>query len=56
MTIIAPARHQETATDPRDPLGRLERFFDPGTVLPLHSRDKSGVLAAVGEVAVEVGR
>ncbi|MGW5385967.1 acyl-CoA carboxylase subunit beta [Nocardia sp. NPDC003963] len=50
MTIIAPARHQETATDPRDPLGRLQRFFDPGTVLPLHSRDKSGVLAAVGEV------
>lgn len=50
MTTIAPARHQETATDPRDPLGRLQRFFDPGTVLPLHPRDKSGVLAAVGEV------
>ncbi|WP_039823520.1 acyl-CoA carboxylase subunit beta [Nocardia testacea] len=50
MTTIAPARHQETATDPRDPLGRLQRFFDPGTVLPLHARDKSGVLAAVGEV------
>ncbi|MGW0182887.1 acyl-CoA carboxylase subunit beta [Nocardia sp. NPDC003345] len=50
MTIMAPARHQETATDPRDPLGRLQRFFDPGTVLPLHPRDKSGVLAAIGEV------
>lgn len=50
MTTIAPARHQETATDPRDPLGRLQRFFDPGTALPLHARDKSGVLAAVGEV------
>ncbi|WP_063127758.1 acyl-CoA carboxylase subunit beta [Nocardia fusca] len=50
MTTIAPARHQDTATDPRDPLGRLQRFFDPGTVLPLHARDKSGVLAAVGEV------
>ncbi|WP_280419232.1 acyl-CoA carboxylase subunit beta [Nocardia carnea] len=50
MTTMAPARHEETATDPRDPLGRLQRFFDPGTVLPLHPRDKSGVLAAVGEV------
>ncbi|MFD4407826.1 acyl-CoA carboxylase subunit beta [Nocardia sp. NPDC058499] len=50
MTTMAPARHQETETDPRDPLGRLQRFFDPGTVLPLHPRDKSGVLAAVGEV------
>ncbi|WP_280402805.1 acyl-CoA carboxylase subunit beta [Nocardia carnea] len=50
MTTMAPARHQETATDPRDPLGRLQRFFDPGTVLPLHPRDKSGVLAAIGEV------
>ncbi|MFG1792076.1 acyl-CoA carboxylase subunit beta [Nocardia sp. NPDC049149] len=50
MTIMAPASYQETATDPRDPLGRLQRFFDPGTVLPLHPRDKSGVLAAIGEV------
>ncbi|NKY36844.1 acyl-CoA carboxylase subunit beta [Nocardia speluncae] len=50
MTIMAPARRQETAVDPRDPLGRLQRFFDPGTVLPLHPRDKSGVLAAIGEV------
>ncbi|MEU4343191.1 carboxyl transferase domain-containing protein [Nocardia sp. NPDC023852] len=49
MTIIAPFQ-QETATDPRDPLGRLQRFFDPGTLLPLHPRDKSGVLAAIGEV------
>ena len=49
MTIIAPAFH-DTTTDPRDPLGRLQRFFDPGTVLPLHPRDKSGVLAAIGEV------
>ncbi|MFE2999344.1 acyl-CoA carboxylase subunit beta [Nocardia sp. NPDC059246] len=49
MTIMAPA-HADTATDPRDPLGRLQRFFDPGTVLPLHPRDKSGVLAAIGEV------
>ncbi|WP_067823062.1 acyl-CoA carboxylase subunit beta [Nocardia inohanensis] len=49
MTIMAPA-HADTNTDPRDPMGRLQRFFDPGTVLPLHPRDKSGVLAAIGEV------
>ncbi|MFE3758531.1 acyl-CoA carboxylase subunit beta [Nocardia tengchongensis] len=49
MTIMAPA-HADTTTDPRDPLGRLQRFFDPGTVLPLHPRDKSGVLAAIGEI------
>ncbi|NKY89428.1 acyl-CoA carboxylase subunit beta [Nocardia veterana] len=49
MTIMAPAQADAT-TDPRDPLGRLQRFFDPGTVLPLHPRDKSGVLAAIGEV------
>ncbi|ONM48640.1 acyl-CoA carboxylase subunit beta [Nocardia donostiensis] len=50
MTILAPAYQADTATDPRDPLGRLQRFFDPGTILPLHPRDKSGVLAAIGEV------
>ncbi|MFF0494634.1 acyl-CoA carboxylase subunit beta [Nocardia sp. NPDC003482] len=49
MTIMAPA-HADAVADPRDPLGRLQRFFDPGTVLPLHPRDKSGVLAAIGEV------
>ncbi len=49
MTITAPA-HANASADPRDPLGRLQRFFDPGTVLPLHPRDKSGVLAAIGEV------
>jgi acetyl-CoA/propionyl-CoA carboxylase carboxyl transferase subunit len=47
---MAPAFQPETTTDPRDPLGRLQRFFDPGTVLPLHPRDKSGVIAAIGEV------
>ncbi|WP_067654942.1 acyl-CoA carboxylase subunit beta [Nocardia harenae] len=50
MTIMAPAFQPDTATDPRDPLGRLQRFFDPGTLLPLHPRDRSGVLAAIGEV------
>ncbi|GAA5058039.1 acyl-CoA carboxylase subunit beta [Nocardia callitridis] len=46
----APALQQQTSTDPRDPLGRLQQFFDPGTVVGLHPRDKSGVLAAIGEV------
>ncbi|TSE00118.1 acyl-CoA carboxylase subunit beta [Skermania sp. ID1734] len=50
MTILAPAAKQDQATDPRDPLARLQRFFDAGTVKPLHSRDRSGVLAAIGEV------
>ncbi|WP_327114209.1 acyl-CoA carboxylase subunit beta [Nocardia sp. NBC_01730] len=50
MTIIAPAFPEEATADPRDPVGRLHRFFDPGTILPLHPRDKSGVLAAIGEV------
>ncbi|GAB2706722.1 acyl-CoA carboxylase subunit beta [Nocardia thraciensis] len=49
MTTMVPAQADAT-TDPRDPLGRLQRFFDPGTVLPLHPRDKSGALAAIGEV------
>ncbi|RJO69019.1 acyl-CoA carboxylase subunit beta [Nocardia panacis] len=50
MTIIAPAFSAQTETDPRDPLGRLRRFFDPGTMLLMHPRDRSGVLAALGAV------
>ncbi len=50
MTILAPAHRAEATTDPRDPLLRLQRFFDPGTVVPLHERDSSGALAAIGEV------
>lgn len=50
MTTLA---HEATAAeslDPRDPLLRLQTFFDPGSVKPLHERDKSGVLAASGTV------
>jgi acetyl-CoA/propionyl-CoA carboxylase carboxyl transferase subunit len=36
--------------DPRDPEGRLRRFFDPGSVTLLAPRDTSGVLAARGTV------
>lgn len=50
ITAPAPASQAETTTDIRDPLGRLMRFFDPGTVVALHPSDKSGVLAALGEV------
>ena len=50
MTILDPATLRETSVDPRDPLARLEKLFDPGSLELLHTRDKSGVLAAVGDV------
>ncbi|MCW2698509.1 MAG: carboxyl transferase [Blastococcus sp.] len=40
-----------TATDPRDPQDRLERFFDAGSMSLLVSRDTSGVMAARGTVS-----
>jgi acetyl-CoA/propionyl-CoA carboxylase carboxyl transferase subunit len=40
-----------TATDPRDPEDRLERFFDDGSMSLLVSRDTSGVMAARGTVS-----
>ncbi|MEU5843211.1 carboxyl transferase domain-containing protein [Rhodococcus sp. NPDC047139] len=50
MTILDPATLRETPVDPRDPLARLENLFDPGSLELLHVRDKSGVLAAIGDV------
>ncbi|MBD0323657.1 MAG: acyl-CoA carboxylase subunit beta [Aldersonia sp.] len=50
MTILAPTHKTESMTDPRDPQARLERFFDAGTVTLLHPRDRSGVLAGIGDV------
>ncbi len=38
------------APDPRDPEGRLARFFDEGSMQVLRPRDTSGVLAARGTV------
>ena len=50
MTILAPVNRASSSTDPRDPLVRLEKLFDAGTTVPLHRRDKSGILAASGEI------
>lgn len=49
MTIMAPETAAESL-DPRDPLLRLNTFFDDGSVELLHERDRSGVLAAAGTV------
>src|SRR6202789_2261239 len=49
MTTLAPEAVDESL-DPRDPLLRLSRFFDDGSVELLHERDRSGVLAAAGTV------
>jgi len=37
-------------TDPRDPELRLERLFDPATLVSLHARDSSGAFAARGRI------
>ncbi|WP_137874058.1 carboxyl transferase domain-containing protein [Rhodococcus sp. Q] len=50
MTILDPITRSDTQLDPRDPLARLEKLFDAGTTVALHPRDKSGVLAASGEI------
>src|SRR6266536_3355531 len=48
MTAVAD-RH-DTEIDPRDPVLRLEKLFDPGTMELLRPRDDSGVVAARGRV------
>jgi acetyl-CoA/propionyl-CoA carboxylase carboxyl transferase subunit len=49
MTTLAPEAIDESL-DPRDPLLRLSRFFDNGSIELMHERDRSGVLAASGTV------
>jgi len=49
MTTLVPEAVDESL-DPRDPLLRLRRFFDDGSIELLHERDRSGVLAAAGNV------
>jgi acetyl-CoA/propionyl-CoA carboxylase carboxyl transferase subunit len=41
MTTLAPDAVHESL-DPRDPLLRLSRFFDDGSIELLHERDRSG--------------
>ncbi len=36
--------------DPREPLARLSALMDPGTAVPLHGTDTSGVLAVRGRI------
>ncbi|MBY6411476.1 acyl-CoA carboxylase subunit beta [Rhodococcus sp. BP-252] len=50
MTILSPVTRSGSSTDPRDPVARLEKLFDAGTMVPLHDRDKSGLLAASGDI------
>ena len=51
MTLTAepPVAPAETV-DPRDPEIRLAKLLDPGSVKPLHERDRSGVFAVRGTV------
>jgi acetyl-CoA/propionyl-CoA carboxylase carboxyl transferase subunit len=46
MTALA----QSVEVDPRDPVLRLEKLFDAGTMELLHPRDDSGVVAARGRI------
>jgi acetyl-CoA/propionyl-CoA carboxylase carboxyl transferase subunit len=48
--MTALAHPPATELDPRDPVLRLEKLFDPGTMELLQPRDDSGVVAARGRV------
>jgi acetyl-CoA/propionyl-CoA carboxylase carboxyl transferase subunit len=48
MTTLAPP--PVTELDHRDPVARLEKLFDPGTMQLLRPRDDSGVVVARGQV------
>ncbi|MEO8851830.1 MAG: carboxyl transferase domain-containing protein [Allobranchiibius sp.] len=52
MTTTHPAAAAATgdAPDPRDPLTRLNTFFDDGSVGLISAQDRSGMLAATGTV------
>ncbi len=49
-THPAPAPATGDAPDPRDPLTRLNTFFDEGSVELISEQDRSGMLAAAGTV------
>src|SRR6478752_4976467 len=46
----AAPRPAPRALDPREPLVRLSALMDPGSVVPLHGNDTSGVVAARGRI------
>jgi acetyl-CoA/propionyl-CoA carboxylase carboxyl transferase subunit len=48
--MTALAHPPVTELDPRDPVLRLEKLFDEGTMELLHPRDDSGVVAARGHI------
>lgn len=50
-THPAPSATDGNPPDPRDPLTRLNTFFDEGSVELLSEQDRSGMLAAAGTVA-----
>jgi len=50
VSAVTATRPDTGAQDPRDPLLRLQQFFDPGTVEVLSERDDSGMLAGRGLV------
>ena len=50
MTAIAATDAPAPVEDPRDPLLRLARLFDEGTVQLITPQDDSGMLAAVGRI------
>jgi acetyl-CoA/propionyl-CoA carboxylase carboxyl transferase subunit len=51
MTALATRPHvTEPTDDPRDPELRLGALFDPDTVVAMHPRDSSGVLAVQGRI------
>ena len=50
MTALASAPAETEHRDPRDPVLRLERLFDAGTVELLHARDYSCVVGARGRI------
>src|SRR5689334_3274258 len=43
--------HDAAPSDHRDPVLRLARLFDPGSMRPLHPADDSGVVSARGRIA-----
>jgi acetyl-CoA/propionyl-CoA carboxylase carboxyl transferase subunit len=47
MTALA---DRPVEIDPRDPIVRLEKLFDPGTLVLLHERDDSGLQGARGQI------